>query len=201
MPLASPYNPQGQTIVERTHRTHKDILAKSALPKAKQGRHLALTEALFTWIFLSLMNQDSALLINTGHTILCHTAASRKMEGPYHPLVITSRSDVDLWGEDMLVFSHRAQQYPYGSLPEMCSWPLRYTNGMRNLLFHSPSRIDDVCLSSIPDYPCFATIGGFACRRSRTCPWHDLAGVWPSFQVDLPNPSLVGLKKKKANIS
>lgn len=42
-----PYNPQGQTIVERTNRVIKELLARTISPEARQDPHLAGTEVLF----------------------------------------------------------------------------------------------------------------------------------------------------------
>ncbi|MGE9575237.1 hypothetical protein ACQP3C_29830, partial [Escherichia coli] len=45
----------------------------------------------------------------------------------------------------------------YGPLPEMHGQPPSDTNESRNLSFHSPPQMCDVCLPYILGYACFAT--------------------------------------------
>lgn len=94
-----PYNPQGHAIVERTHWTHKEILAKSALPKAKQGPHLALTEALFHLNFLIF---DESELSPAYKHWAYHSVPHCCLQEDGGTPMATSGSNVDLWGEDML---------------------------------------------------------------------------------------------------
>lgn len=52
-----PYNPQGQAIIERTHRTIKDLLQRQKNHHMPPDPQLALTEVLFTINFLTFDSQ------------------------------------------------------------------------------------------------------------------------------------------------